>query len=268
MSFVQDAKILLTEPSRVKWETACMLLNLVKRDSQHSRKAYDQAVELSHYLHAWYDCGCAAVGRAKMLKMFGREELPFVKLKFKPPKERLRPSIPPTRKPLPAKDHPSYLELMRWLDTHENLRATFAYAPRFRMKNPIDLAFHIPYRGGALRGIPLADMYRGEMIDRTEWQTESGDWERDLIEDMVLFQIFHRPGIRTRTILRLNRRLAGFMRERTEVIVGINLLSHLIELRKARRIEENRPGRWRINPWWSTAVAKLSETWVERSLKA
>ena len=268
MSFVQDAKILLTEPSRVKWETACMLLNLVKRDSQHSRKAYDQAVELSEYLRAWYERGCEAVGRSVMQKQYGRVELPYVKLKLKPPKERLRPSIPPTRKPLPAKDHPSYLELMRWLDTHEHLRATFAYAPRFRMKNPIDLAFHIPYRGGALRGIPLADMYRGEMIDRSEWQTESGDWERDLMEDMVLFQIFHRPGIRTRTILRLNRRLAGFMRERTEMIIEINLLSHLLELRKAGRIEEIRPGRWRINPWWSAAVAKLSEAWVERSLKA
>jgi hypothetical protein len=157
---------------------------------------------------------------------------------------------------------------MRWLDTHENLRATFAYAPRFRVKNPVDLAFHIPYRGGTLRGIPLADMYYAGLLDRCAWATESGDWERDLMEDMVLFQIFHRPGIRTRTILRLNRLLSGFMRERTEVIVEINLLSHLIELRKAGRIEEIRPGRWRINPWWSTAVAKLSEAWVVRSLKA
>jgi hypothetical protein len=111
-------------------------------------------------------------------------------------------------------------------------------------------------------------MYCAGLLDRSEWQTESGDWERDLMEDMVLFQIFHRPSIRTRTILRLNRRLSGFIRERTEMIVEINLLSHLLELRKAGRIEETRPGRWRINPWWSPAVAKLSEAWVERSLKA
>lgn len=268
MNMLAEIQKLLQKPTRMNWEVANKLVHLSKDFCGSSREAYVEAIECSAWLRTWYRSGCRAVGPAMMRRSYGPKETPYIRHRRKPARPPLRPSIRVPKEPLPGPKHPSYREFMNGLNRHETLRAMFAYAPRFKKTHPVGLATMISYNGGMLRAIPLVDMYRGDIIDRSAWRLGSSDWEHNLIEDLAVFQILHRPGIRTRSLLRMSLQLSGFVRERTRLTTELCLFAAMLDLRKAGRITELSPGRWRINRPWSEAALKLSEAWGERAVKA
>jgi hypothetical protein len=269
MRMTKEINQLLAQPTRRNWEIACMLLNLLKDDSWSNPRLAEEIDRCTAIMRTWYRSRAKDGGPTWMRRAYGPETPCYAAHRRRTIVRKITPShgkVLPM--PLPGRDCAEYQDFMTALSTAPLCKAAFAYAPRHRRHQSWVLVHNVTYRGGSILGMALRDAYRRNAIDRKLWAVEHTDWEHDLIEDMVFFQIARWPGMPTKSVLRLNRSVSALLTSMPPGITQIALQIALMRLRDAGRIVDPRPNRWCVSHSGDEASGQLFYAWLGMTVGA